>query len=375
VIPAVGLLVEDTPLMSLMTLVRLFAALVLGWTLVALGIGAIGGVPLSHPAPVLQRVEPPLHDALPDLGQGSERHDLVDLATGRSSPLHLPEEDRWTMVTVSPWRDSREDVEVVGRWVSRGEGAFCGMGSFRLSDAAVISQVPMEILPTGRPCWVPDQQRTILFPAGDGQLYRCHLPAGEVVAGISIAAENRAGQTSPVAVTWKAPVPGLGGILLTDPVWSSDSRLRKWVIVGLSQRSRSGPQSLFQLSKLWWLEMGGQAESILSAGRLTVPEGVEADDSDAQERHPNVVVGPGGKLQLVYLMRRQREKSARLRSAELHFDAETGRPYLAAGRRESRTLGEGLGMAPLLVSADGTRVFGLDASGRVSTFSLAGNTD
>ena len=65
--------------------------------------------------------------------------------------------------------------------MSRGvgdEGAFCGMGSFRLSDGAVISRVPMEVLPTGHPCWVPGQSRTILFPAGDGRLYRCRLPAG-----------------------------------------------------------------------------------------------------------------------------------------------------------------------------------------------------
>ena len=70
------------------------------------------------------------------------------------------------------------------------------MGSFRLSDGAVLSRVPMEILPTGRPCWVPGQERTILFPAGDGRLYRCRLPVTEVEGGVSIAAADSSGQTS-----------------------------------------------------------------------------------------------------------------------------------------------------------------------------------
>jgi hypothetical protein len=374
-IPAGGLLVEDTLLMSLMTLVRLFAALVLGWTLVALGIGAMGGGPPSPSASVALRVGPTLHDALSDVTPGSERHDLVDLVTGRSTPIPLPERDRWTIMSVCPWRDSRGELEVVGRWVSRGEGEFCGMGSFRLSDAAVLSRVAMEILPTGRPCWIPGQPRTILFPAGDGRLHRCRLPAAAVEGGSSLAAEGGLGRASPVPVTWNVPLPGLGGVYLTDPVWSSDPRLRKWVIVALSQQERRGRHAAFQPSKLWWLEMSDQAESILSAGRLTNPAGAGADDDDLQEQYPNVAVGPEGKVHLVYLARRRGEKSARIRSADLSFDAETGRPHLASGRGGCRTLGEGLGTAPLLVSADGTKVFGLDGSGRLSPFALEGKSD
>ena len=76
-------------------------------------------------------------------------------------------------------------------------GAFCGMGSFRLSDGAVLSRIPMEILPIGRPCWVPGQDRTILFPAGDGQLHRCRLPAARGRGRDSVAAEDASGQRRP----------------------------------------------------------------------------------------------------------------------------------------------------------------------------------
>ncbi|MGP0064406.1 MAG: hypothetical protein ACLQGP_12515 [Isosphaeraceae bacterium] len=358
--------------MSLMTLVRLFAALVLAWTLVALGIGATGSVPVSHRELLSPRAEPPMHGALPDLGPGVNRHDLVDLTTGRSTPLHLPEEDRWTIASVSPWRDSSGDLEIVGRWVSPGEGAFCGMGSFRLSDGAVISRVPLEMLPTGHACCVPGQERTILFPAGDGKLYRCQLPAREVVAGLSIDSESGSTPISPIAVTWKAPVPGVGGVLLSDPIWSSDSRLRKWVIVSLSDQARSGPNSSFEASKIWWLEMNDQADSILAAGRLTAPASSAAD---VQEQLPNVAAGPDGTVRLVYLSRRKGSKSARLHAAELRFDPATGRPFLASDRGETRLVSDGLATAPLLASADGTKVFGRENGGRIRMFNLMGHAD
>jgi len=231
----------------------------------------------------------------------------------------------------------------------------------------------MEFLPTGRPCWVPGQSRTILFPAGDGQLYRCQLPAAQVEGGLSVAVADTSGQTSPVPVTWKIPIPGLGRVLLQEPVWSSDPRLRKWVIVGLGQQTRLRPRANFQSSKLWWLELNEQAESVLAAGRLTVPENNEADDDDLEERFPNLAVGPGGKVRLVYLARRRGQKSSELRSAEL--DAGTGPPRLTSGQVGTRKLGEGLGLAPPLVSADGRKVFALDDSGRTCAFSLVEKTD
>jgi hypothetical protein len=361
--------------MSLMTLVRLFAALFLGWTVVALGIGAMGVGSPAHPSPGPPTVEPARQGVMTEIAFGTERSELFDLATGRILPLRLPEDDRWTMVDVAPWRDSRDDVEVIGRWVSHGEGEFCGMGSFRLSDGAVISRIPMEVLPTGRACCVPGQQRTILFPVGDGQLYRCLLPAREVVDGIPIADQDGASRSSPVPVTWKVPVPGSGCVMLADPVWPSESALRRWLIVSLTRQGQRGTRRFFLPSELWWLELDEQAASIVAAGRLTAPEGGDADESHALEQYPNVAIGPEGTIQMVYLSSRKGEKTGRLCSADLHFDARTGRPCLASGPLQTRTLGEGLGLAPLLITADGKTVIGMDDSGRVSRFSLTRKTD
>ncbi len=78
-----------------------------------------------------------------------------------------------------PLRGQGGELEAAGRWVNRGDdGAFCGWGLFRLSDGAVLSRVAVEVLPSGRPCWVPGHPRTIVFPAGDGRLHRCQLRRG-----------------------------------------------------------------------------------------------------------------------------------------------------------------------------------------------------
>jgi hypothetical protein len=143
------------------------------------------------------------------------------------------------------------------------------------------------------------------------------------------------------------------------------------------------------------LEVSDQAEAILAAGRLTEPTGDDPDsgglgegsphigldaglrrsgamDGDIRlgKRYPNIAVAAGGTILLVYLARRPGEKTARLRSVDLRFDAETGRPRLESGDGAVRTVGEGLATAPFLVSADGRRVFGLTGGGQVATFPL-----
>lgn len=185
---------EDSLVMSLITFVRSFAAFVLGWILVALGIGAMGGMRTRVDIAASQIELPVRYDLLCDDRPGSARNELIDRVTGKSAPLRLPTEDQWTNLSIPPWRDANGDEEVVGRWVSRGDGAFCGMGSFRLSDGAVLSRVPMEVLPIGRPCWIPGQPRSILFTAGDGRLHRCRLTIGDHASGMTGSESDNSGQ-------------------------------------------------------------------------------------------------------------------------------------------------------------------------------------
>ena len=356
--------------MSLMIFVRSFAALVLGWILVALGIGAMGGVPTRVEIAAPQVELPVRHDLLSDTGPVPARSELVDRVTGKSAPLRLPTEDQWTNLSISPSRDATGDEEVVGRWVSRGQGAFCGMGSFRLSDGAVLSRVPMEILPIGRPCWIPGQPRSILFSAGDGRLHRCQLPVGDHGSGMFGSASDDSGQGGVIALEWEVRPPGSGRIMLADPVWSSDPRLRNWVIVALSQQNDHPRHARFRPARLWWLELSEQADTILAAGRLTAPAIGAVDDDEFEERYPNIAIGPGRDVRLVYLTRDMDESSWRLRSAGLRFDTVTGHPRLEPESEGKNGPGEGLKPAPFVVSADARQIFGLDRSGRVKTLSL-----
>ncbi len=88
--------------MSLMNLVRSLAALVIGWTLIALGIGTMGGRIPSHPEPAQIPAEPSLHDALPHGFAGSKRYDLIDQSSGQCTPIRLPEEEQWSYLSVCP---------------------------------------------------------------------------------------------------------------------------------------------------------------------------------------------------------------------------------------------------------------------------------
>ena len=83
------------------------------------------------------------------------------------------------------------------------------------------------------------------------------------------------------------------------------------------------------------------------------------------ERMPNVVVGAGGKISLVYLARNSSEKSWRAPIGPL--SSSTPRPLDRECREAAasqRVLAGGLAPASLVVSADGQDVYGIAASGQ-----------
>src|SRR5262245_30026059 len=104
--------------MSLMTLVRSLVLLMIGWTLTALGIGALSEAVPSGGSPTYYVPQPALHDVLSARWAGAQEHHLVDLATGRSTSIRLPAGEEWSLLSIAPWRDSGGGLEAVGRWVS-----------------------------------------------------------------------------------------------------------------------------------------------------------------------------------------------------------------------------------------------------------------
>ena len=137
---------------------------------------------------------------------------------GGRTPIRLPDGDRWSFVSVAPAAGPRGELEAVGRWVNPKRDDFGGWGVFRVSDGAVLTRIATEIPPTGRPCWVPGQPRTILYAAGDGQLYRCRLTPEEGEPAIRrppVYASGRAEPSDPV--TWEVTPPGLAEPVLRSP--------------------------------------------------------------------------------------------------------------------------------------------------------------
>jgi hypothetical protein len=302
----------------------------------------------------------------------ANHHDLIDRTTGAISAIRLPDGERWSIVSVCPWRGPAGELEAAGRWIDRASDEFCGWALFRLSDGAVLGRVATEILPIGRPCWVPGRSRTIVFPAGDGRLYWCQLVPGDdepAVRGRTVYATGRTEPSEPVV--WEVPLPGTGEVFLENPVWPQEPRLRRWMFVGLRLQEGRNDRLPFAQSQLWWLEMSDDGRSIVAAGRLT------SGDKDGPSRgaieggFPNVAVGRDGDSRLVYLERSAREAEWRLRSVALRFDPLTGRPTAAeSGQNESTASSEPLRAGPLLVSTNGATVYGLLRSGRLATLPI-----
>jgi hypothetical protein len=359
--------------MNLMTLVRSIGALALAWTLVAIGIGASGArLPGPAVAETLVRQSPPI-DAMPTRWPTGDGLELIDRANGRRAPIRLPQEHRWSLVSVSPWHRPGGELEAVGRWISPGGDEFCGWGLFRLSDGAVLGRVATEVLPMGRPCWVPGQERTIVFAAGDGRLYRCRLAPQEEPVGRrgTTYASGRAEPFDPLI--WETPPPGPGEIFIEDPVWPDVPRLRKYAFVALRRPVRREGRLAYGPRRLWWLEMSEDAGTIVAAGRLTGTAESDSESAGVEERFPNVAVGPAGDIRLVYLERTDRDQVWRLRSSPLELDGRTGRPAIVnGGHGPASGPGAELQAAPLLVSADGATVYGLSRSGGLAALPAIG---
>jgi hypothetical protein len=317
-----------------------------------------------------------LVEAMPTTWHGLEGFDLIDRTDGRRTPLRLPEGEQWLDVSVCPWRGRGGEVEAVGRWVNPGRDDFNGWAIFRPSDGTVLSRVATEILPTGRPCWVPGSPRTILYAGADGQLCRCLLAEDEPSVGgrLALYASGHAEPSDPVA--WEVPPPGPGQPVVTDPFWSTDPRVRRWVFVAIMALEHNGGRPQYGLNRLWWLELSDDASRIVAAGPVIEDNGGETESDEVERRFPNVAVGPDGHSRLVFLERRDGTNIWRLRSAPLEFDAKTGRPRAVASRPGPDPESEvTLQPAPLLLSADGATVYGLSASGRLGAWPVGPRGD
>ncbi|MBX6315697.1 MAG: hypothetical protein IRY99_22695 [Isosphaeraceae bacterium] len=253
---------------------------------------------------------------------------VLDRPTGRWRRIEgLPDEDRLTHVSLSPWRDGRGQAQLVGRWYAKtGDGhdmqiQGVGLARYLYPSGKVLDHVIINTpLPCSPPCWYPGYRARVLFAASDGRLYHHAFEPGT---------DGSEPDAQPRPLAWRAGPQGAGRPFLADPTWRPDlPGLDQVVIVSLSPLEAASGRLKYAESRLWWLRLDRSGTVIEAAGRLTRPDPREADGSE--ERLPALAAGPGGQPLLAYLVYLPGQRGLQLRLAALRLDLQSRTPYAEA---------------------------------------------
>ncbi len=282
---------------------------------------------------------------------------LLDGATGRICSIELPADDRLEQPSVAPNTDDEGRVQVAGRWARRSawfepsQREQFGLARYDLASGRVLNRDPIDVVPTAPPCWMPGPWPRVLFPAGDGRIYRYEFAEPE--------SSNVASR--PTAVRWQVEPPGRR-ILVHGLIWPHEPELDGRAIASISYRPDDDGPPRYGPAELWWLELDAEGTAIVAAGRLT-----RADDpavAAVVESHPAIGRARDGSLFLAYLAQQTRTSPWTLEVAPI--EVRDGEPPVVV-RSRSRVVAEGCVPAQPAPSPDGRLLHCLvQESGRVT---------
>ncbi len=284
------------------------------------------------------------------------RHYLIERQDSSIKPLALPDGYLWGMISVSPWSDAMGKVEGVGachRTSSRGAEPFCGLARIDLVGGKILEEVPLDILPTGRPCWVPGSPGRIVLAAGDGLLYTHQFARSEPSGRLD---DPQADSRVPAPVVWECRPPGDRIPHLVDPCWSSHPRLRNLLIASVITPADPLRRRSTDMTSIWWLRLSPEGKAITDAGVLFDPQRVLPEGASVALRFPTLAAGPEGTTHLVYLNRPATSPEVRVEAIAIELDGASGRPRIREASSPT-ILGTGAGMAPIVVAADDRSIF------------------
>jgi hypothetical protein len=283
---------------------------------------------------------------------------IFDIETGCTCSLALAQGERLELTSVSPWRDEQGEVQLVGRW-SRLTGGWqakltsVGLGRFAFPSGRPLDRVEIDILPTSPPCWYPGTGAKVLFAAGDGRLYSFSFDG----LASTKSAKSRL-YCEPIPISWCTKPPGEGPVFLCNPFWPTDQRLRGKLLVSLRLQQRVEGQLRYSSPRLWWLELDAEGAAIVAAGPLIDRD----EDGDGTSRQfPLAAAAPDGTLLLAHLWKPRMFSRWSLAVAPISLGP-CGEPRCTLNERTRDQDGEFL-PAGLVVSADGSRIYGHAAEG------------
>jgi hypothetical protein len=271
---------------------------------------------------------------------------LLDLKAQAIHSIPLSPTDRIDLAIGSPWVDSWDQAHVVGRWMSvTPDGILQAAGLARLAypSGRVLDQVALERYPTTEPCWGTGTSSRVLYPSGDGSLYRFDFDA-------KAGAPEFEGQPGLHRVEWVVDAPGHG-----DPVILDVGRpegclppdlLLATVVIRSPDQTRGGAER----SQLWWLRLDREERKIIAWG-VVAPE--DPQGKDIGRRRPTLARRADGSLRLAYLSWNGVPDRMALRVAPARIDERTGGP-VAVGA--GVPLAEGCLSIPLTFTECGTRL-------------------
>jgi len=286
---------------------------------------------------------------------------LIDRESSRCDLVPLPTEEQWGQLSVSPWHDAEGNTEGVCRSFrsasSGAEKSFWGLARLKLPEGEVIDELEVDLLPTGRVCWVPARPGRILFAAGDGQLYRHDFPGWSSDPSKPLAdGPASLNESAPCPVTWQAPLPCGRPVFITDPVWPSHPLLRHLVFATVFPPLGESDLPDTDVTELLWMLMSDDGAVIEASGLLNLPTKYVPGSRTLVRRFPNVELGRDGTIRLAYLERVREERRIRLEVIPLEIDPETGHPHVLA-RCQPQVLDEDSAPVPPVFAADGMSVY------------------
>jgi hypothetical protein len=183
-----------------------------------------------------------------------------------------------------------------------------------------------------------------VFPGGDGHLYLQDLGDDDESDEADVPSARR-------MVAWNASGSGIDLAILNDPIRPVVPALGGRLFVALDPGFHKGEELSIGKSEIWWITLNADRTAIEDAGRLIAPERPDRDGAANEERKPNLVSTPDGRIALAYLTREPGAAAWSLCVVPVTIDPKTGAPVASAS--ESRPIARDSAVTVPAFSADG----------------------